>query len=71
MLIPPYPKLTLHYLACQHDGRALLADHDRRGLGVAADEPGHDRRIDDAQAIESAHAQLRIDHSHIVAPHFA
>ena len=34
---------------------AALADHDGRGVGVAADDTGHDGRIGDAQAAHAAH----------------
>ena len=42
-------------------GRALLADHDRRRRGVAADERRHDRRVDDPKAVEPVDPQLRVD----------
>jgi hypothetical protein len=41
---------------------ARLADHDRRRLGVAADERGHNRGDDHAQPIRAAHGQLLVDH---------
>ena len=42
----------------------LLADHDGRRVGVAADQGRHHRGIDHAQALDAAHFQLRIDHGH-------
>jgi len=53
------------------DRRALLAHHDRRRLRVAADQLRHDRRIDDAQSLETVHAELRIDDRHLVVAHLA
>src|SRR5258708_4613135 len=55
----------------QDHRRALLADHRRRRVGVAADQRRHDRGVNDAQAFEAADAQLRIDDGEIVTPHLA
>ena len=41
--------------------RRLLADHDRRGVGVAARDRRHDGGIGDAQALEAVDAQLGVD----------
>ena len=37
-----------------------LADHDRRGVGVAGRDTGDDRCVRDAEAADAAHTQLRI-----------
>ena len=50
---------------------ALLADHDRRSLGVAADQRGHHRGVDDAQAAQAAHPQLLVDHGGVRHAHRA
>ena len=41
--------------------RAPLADHQRRGIRVGGRDRRHHRRVDDAQPLDAAHAQLRID----------
>jgi len=52
--------------------RGLLADHDGRRIGIAADQGRHDRGVDDAQAFRSVHFQLRIDYCDgIVDAYFA
>ena len=48
----------------QHHVRRLLADHDRRRVGVARGQRRHDRGIGDAQPGDAVHAQPRIDHGH-------
>src|SRR3546814_7541807 len=40
----------------------LLADHDRRGVGVARDHGRHDRGIGDAQALQTMDPQAVVDH---------
>ena len=52
-----------------HQVDGLLGDHDRRCVGIAADEGRHHRRIDDAQPLQAAHAQLRVDDGERVVPH--
>src|ERR1043166_559965 len=54
-----------------HHGGALLGDHHGRRVGVARGDGGHHRGIDHAQAIDSHHAQARIDHGAGIArqPH--
>jgi hypothetical protein len=47
--------------AAEDEIGGLLADHDTGRVGVAADEVRHDRGIGDAQALDAAHAQVRID----------
>ena len=44
----------------------LLGDHDDRRVDVAADEVGHHRGVDDAQAGDAMDPQLGIDHRHAV-----
>ena len=39
---------------------SLLADHDGRGIGVAAAKRGHDRCVHHAQSVNAAHAQTGI-----------
>src|SRR6185369_439610 len=41
---------------------ALLADHDRRRIGVAGDDRRHDRSIGDTQIADTMDAKLRVDH---------
>jgi diguanylate cyclase (GGDEF)-like protein len=48
---------------------ALLGDHDRGCVGVAAHDVGHDRSIDHPQTFDAAHTQFRIDHRHGIDPH--
>ena len=55
--------------ADQIDG--LLTDHDGGRIGVAADQGRHDRCIDNTQPIQAVHAQLRVDHGHLVLAHAA
>src|SRR5229473_7142461 len=55
--------------ALQNQVRALLADQDRGGVGVAGDQRRHDRGVDHPQAGDAAHAQFRIDHGVGVGPH--
>src|SRR5258707_10233544 len=57
-------------LRLDHVG-GLLADHDGRRIGVAADQGRHDRGIDDAQAFNATDFQLGIDHRHRVDAHLA
>src|SRR5258706_7100276 len=57
-------------LRLDHVG-SLLADHDGRRIGVAADQGRHDRGIDDAQAFNATDFQLGIDHRHRVDAHLA
>ncbi len=47
-------------LATDHIAR-LLGDHDRRRIGVAADDPWHDRGIDHPQTVYSMDLELIID----------
>jgi len=56
---------------CQHQPRCLLADHDRRRIGVARGQGRHDRGIGDAQARQAAHTKLVVDHRHRVRTHLA
>src|SRR4029450_6127553 len=44
----------------QDHGRAFLPDHDRRSIGVAADNQRHDGGIGDAQPSNAMHPQTRI-----------
>src|SRR5688572_31861348 len=45
----------------EHHVRAFLPDRDRRDIRVGRRDRGTDRRVDDAQTGDAAHAQLRID----------
>ncbi len=36
-------------------------DHDRRRVGVTADDRRHDRRVDDSKAVDTVHLQVWID----------
>jgi hypothetical protein len=45
----------------------LIADHDAGGIGISTNQGRHDGRIGDTQAVDAAHAQLRIHHGHGVA----
>ncbi len=66
-----FAELACPHLAPDHVG-GLLADHDGRRIGVAADQGRHDRGIDHAQALEPVNLQLRIDHGHrVVDAHLA
>src|SRR4029079_16307808 len=49
--VPPRGGSTRPCLGADHVG-GLLADHDGRRIGVAADQRRHDRRIDHAQAFK-------------------
>jgi len=49
----------------------LLGDHDRRSVGVAAHDDGHDRGVDDAQLLYAAHPQCGIDHGTFADAHGA
>ena len=49
----------------------LLADHDRRRVGVGGWHPRHDRGIAHPQPVEAAHSQVRLDHRHRARPHRA
>ena len=40
----------------------LLADHDRRRIGVGRHDARHHRRVDHAQPVDAAHAQPLVDH---------
>src|SRR5579863_762199 len=51
--------------------RGPLGDHDGGGIGVAADNRGHDGSIHDPQAIDAAHAEPRIHYSRSVTTHLA
>ena len=51
------PRAFFNYRAASIIVGALLGDHDHRRIGVAADDRRHDRGVDDAQAIDTAHAQ--------------
>src|SRR5262245_1761914 len=50
---------------------SLLADHDGGCVGVAADQRGHDRRVDHAQAGDAVYTQSLVDYRHAVAAHLA
>src|SRR5580704_367075 len=54
-----------------HDVGELLADHDRRRIGVARDHGWHHRGIGDAQPLDADYLQLGIDHRHRIDPHLA
>ena len=49
----------------------LFGDHDCWRIGVGPDQAGHDGTVADANAVQPPHAQLRIDHRHVVGPHLA
>ena len=51
--------------------RRLFGDHDRRCVGIAADDGRHDRGIDHTQAFEPLQPQPRIDDRHVVRSHLA
>src|SRR5579871_2397540 len=57
-------------MPCDEIGR-LFGNHDRRRVGVAADERRHDRGIDHAQSFDPAHAQFGINHRVAVDAHLA
>ena len=50
----------------KNEASAALADHDGRRVGVARDERRHDRRINHAQAVETAHLQIFTHDRHAV-----
>src|SRR2546423_704753 len=49
--------------------RALLANHDRRRVGMSANDCGHDGRVDHAQPIDAADAKSLIDDGHVILAH--
>jgi hypothetical protein len=49
----------------------FLVDHDRGGVGVRRRDRGHDRGVRDAQPLQAADAELRVDHGEVVDPHAA
>src|SRR6478672_12390335 len=53
----------------QDEVGSLLRDHDHRSIDIAADKIGHHGSIDDAQAIDTAYPQLRIDNGGLVGVH--
>src|SRR5579862_124541 len=56
--------------AADHVG-GFLGDHNNHGVDVAADQVRHDRGVDDAQGVDAAHAEFRIDDRIGVAAHAA
>ena len=58
----PFPVLG------DHRGR-FLRDHDGGRVGVRAVDDRHDAGVGDAQAVDAADAQARIDHGHVVDAH--
>src|SRR5690349_22034649 len=74
-IVSPDPDLLCGGLAgCsrgQHHIGALLADHDRRRIGVAARQRRHDRRVGNAQALDAVHAQFAVDDGKRIRPHLA
>src|SRR5471030_2698272 len=48
---------------------SLFGDHDGRRIRVPANQRRHHRRIDNAQALQTAHAQLRVYYRVSVLPH--
>src|SRR3546814_17197858 len=51
--------------------RAFFANEYRGGVGVGRHHRGHDRRVDDAQAVYALHAQRGVDHRSGLAAHAA
>ena len=51
--------------------RRFLGNHDRRPIGVAADQAGHDRGINHPQSLYAPHTQRRVDHGLLVNTHLA
>ena len=58
-----------HRLA-HHIGE-LLANHDRRGVGVAGDHGRHDRGVGDPQRLDPMNPEFGVNHRHRVGPHLA
>ena len=58
--------LTVH----ARDSWALVffADHDRRRIGIVADDLRHDRGIGDAKASDAVHLEPRIDDGVVTVP---
>ncbi len=54
---------------CEDEIRSLLTNHDHWRVGVARDEPRHDRGIGDAQASDALHFQVRPDDGVILDTH--
>mmetsp|Transcript_18333 Transcript_18333/g.29399 ORF Transcript_18333/g.29399 Transcript_18333/m.29399 type:complete len:290 (+) Transcript_18333:2033-2902(+) len=54
-----------------HLCRYFLCHHDRRCIGVAANQPRHQRRINHAQTIDSIAPPRRVNNSHVIQPHLA
>jgi hypothetical protein len=46
-----------------------LCDHDRGRVGIAADEARHDGGVDDAEPVNTAHAQVGVDHGVNIGAH--
>ncbi len=46
--------------------RCAFADHDRRRIGIAVGDPGHDRGIGNTQPGDAVHPQLSINDRHVV-----
>jgi hypothetical protein len=49
----------------------FFSDHDSGRVGVATDEGRHNRRVDDAQGLQTAYAKLRIHYSVAIHTHTA
>ncbi len=48
----------------------LFGNHIHRRIRVAADDMGHDRRIDDTQILDAMYPKFRINHCHVISAHF-
>ena len=60
-----------HCMSSRDKLRRSFGDHDGRRIGVAAGDHRHDRCIGDAQAVDAAHLQPRVDYSVTVGSHLA
>src|SRR2546428_5079143 len=50
---------------------SLLGDHDRWGVGIAADNCRHDGGVNNPQTFHPAHSQPGVHYRHRIAPHLA
>ena len=46
--------------------RRFFCQHDDSRMGIAIDDLGHDRSVDDPQSLDSDDAALRIDHTVLI-----
>jgi len=51
--------------------RKLFRNHDGRGVGIARDQGGHDRRVHYRKTFHPTNGKRRINHRHFIDTHFA